>query len=277
MKINETQDIRIEYNREVNMPLGPIQAIFERVPVFALVLFRIAGIMFFAPLLGSAAIPVKVRLMLALVLSVAVFPLVSPVVVPLNSYLVLAIAVGREMLIGITMGFVLLLLFTGVQIGAEMVSHQMGWAMARLFDPMTQIQTNLLSEFYLLLATLFYVLMNGHLILIKSLLETFNTIPLLSGGVGLTGIVNMLVTVLTEAFKLGIRMAGPALVAIFLATLAMGFVSRTMPQLNILAAGFPVRITLALVLLIASMGMVMSLFQNDLIWVFRIIGRIFMT
>jgi flagellar biosynthesis protein FliR len=81
--------------------------------------------------------------------------------------------------------------------------------------------------------------------------------------------------VLNAAFQLGIRIAGPAVVAIFLATLALGFISRTMPQLNILAAGFPLRIALGFILLVISFSMTLVLFQDSLIVAFRQIGQIF--
>lgn len=256
------------------MLLAPIQQIFEQIPMFVLVMFRMAGLIVLAPLMGSVTVPNKVKVLMVLVLSMAIFPLVPPIVYAPNSLLGLSVAVAGEMLIGISIGFVLLLLFVGIQFGAEMVSYQMGFSMAQLIDPMTDISTTVLSQFYLLLGTLLYVLMDGHLILIKSLAQTFQTIPLLGGFNGLS-VLKVCVVVITEAFKLGIRIAGPALVALFLEALAMGFISRTMPQLNILAAGFPIRIILALVLLLASMCTVLMLFQESLVMVFHQIGLIF--
>ena len=256
------------------MPLTSIQQIFDQVPVFVLVLFRLGGMLALAPLLGSTAIPVKIRLMLVLVLSFAVFPLVKPVTAVPNSLIGLAVAVGGEILIGVTMGFALSLLFMGIQLGAEMISYQMGLAMARLVDPMTEVSTTALSQFYLLLTVLIYVLENGHLILISRLAYTFQTVPLLSGFEPQPA-KDMCVVIITESFQLGIRICGPAVVALFLSSLAMGFISRTMPQFNILAAGFPIRITLGLIVLIASLGMVPILFKSSLARVFAQIGEVF--
>jgi len=258
--------------------LGPIQQIFDQAPIFVLVLFRLAGLIAVGPFLGSAVIPVKVRVLLAAVLSMAVFPLVVPAAAAPTSLAGMIVAIALEMIIGTTMGFALTLLFIGVQIGAEMVSYQMGLGMATLVDPMSQSRSNVLSQFYILLTTLIYVLMNGHLILIRALVQTFQTIPLmgLSQQQGIfSNIMQMFISLMTEAFMLGIRIAGPALVAIYLATLALGFISRTMPQLNILAAGFPIRITLALVLLIASLGAVGIIFEDSLFSVLEQIGSLF--
>ena len=182
---------------------------------------------------------------------------------------------ASELLIGLTMGFLLALLFTGIEVGVQLVAQQMGFMMAQVMDPLTQINTNILSQFYLLMVTLIYVLMNGHLVLIRSLAETFRTVPLMGVQVN-CDILSMLTAVLTSSFMLGIRIAGPALIAVFLATLAMGFISRTMPQLNILAAGFPIRIMLSMALLIASLGSLMCLFQDSLVTVLLKVGTIFM-
>jgi len=257
------------------MPLTPIQQLFDQAPVFALVLFRLGGLFALAPLLGSVTIPVKIKILFILILGFAVFPLVPQTSFVPSSFLHLAVSVGGELLIGITIGFALSLLFVGVQLGAEMISYQMGLGMARLIDPLSEVSTTALSQFYLLLATLLYVLMGGHLILIRQLAGSFQTIPLLSSFQS-QPVIKMCLVVLREAFELGIRISGPAVVALFLASLAMGFISRTMPQLNILAAGFPVRTTLGLIMLIASLAMVGLLFQNSLALVFKRVGALFM-
>ncbi len=252
----------------------PVQFIFDQAPVFLLVLFRVGGIMATAPVFSSMVIPIPIRAMFALVIALAVFPLVPPVAALPNTIPSLIVAVALEMLIGITMGFALSLIFIGIELGAEMVSHQMGLAMANLVDPMTQNSTQVLSQFYTLLATVIFILLNGHVKLLISLLDTFGTIPLMA--VKMTrDTLDIIVSILNGSFMLAIRVAGPALIAIFLATLALGFISRTMPQLNILAAGFPIRILLALVLLIASLGVVFVLFEQNLVVVFRQLPELF--
>jgi flagellar biosynthesis protein FliR len=255
--------------------LSPLQPIFDQAPVFVLVLFRVAGLLALAPLLGSMVIPARIKVFIALVLSMAVYPLVGPVTAAVpHSWAGLAMGVGHELIIGLSMGFALSLLFSGIEIGVEMISTQMGLSMAQLVDPMMQIETNVLSQFYTLLATLIFVLMNGHLILIRSIAQTFATVPLMGARLD-EGVLSKLVSILTASFGLGIRVAGPALIAIFLATLALGFISRTMPQLNILAAGFPINITLALVLMVASLGAVGVLFHDSLMDVLEAVGTLF--
>jgi len=254
--------------------LNAIQQIIEHGPVFTLVLFRLAGLITMAPVLGSAGIPVKIRVLFAVVLSAAVYPMVPAVTDVPDTLPGLTLAVGAEMLIGISMGFALYLMLIGVQVGADLVSYQMGLGMAHLVDPNTELDSTVLSQLYVMVATLMYVLMNGHIVLIRSLVQTFDTVPLLGAGIGMD-VLNLMVSILTNAFVLGIRVAGPALVAIYLATIALGFISRTMPQLNILAAGFPIRITLGLTLIIATFGAMGILFEDSIVFVLQEIGEIF--
>lgn len=258
--------------------LQAIQHIADNTELFMLVLFRMAGLFTVAPLLGSSSVPFKIRALLALVLSCAVFHLVPPPASVPNSLAAVIVGVAGELLIGIIMGFALSLLFVGIELGADLVGFQMGLGFARLVDPNTQIDTTVLSQLYVLVATLLYVLLNGHLALVKALVDTFQTIPLMAAGGSHvdTTIIDLLVSSLTSAFILGVRIAAPALAAIFLATLTLGFISRTMPQLNILAAGFPIRICLAMALLIASFGVVGCLFEAGLVRFFDTIGLMFL-
>ena len=262
-----------------------LQLIFAKLPVFGLVLFRVAGLMALAPLFGAMTIPVRIKAFAALAIAIVVFPSVPPVGFVPTSLLALTFGVASEMLIGITMGFAVSLTFLGVQIGAELVSHQMGLSMARMVDPTTQVQTTVLSQLYMMIGTVIYLLINGHLVLIRSLVDTFQTVPLMGAVEGLTTratdsgnyyLIMFFTSVVKESFILGIRVAGPTLIAIFLATLALGFISRTMPQLNILAAGFPIRITLALLLLVSSLGAFGILFKQQLVFILEAIGGIFL-
>lgn len=267
------------------MNLAPIQLILDHVPTFVLVLFRIGGLMLLAPLLGAMSVPRRIKALTAVVLAVLVFPAVPGVAYVPTSLLGLAVGVGSEMLIGLTMGLLLSLMFVGVQLGSQMVGFQMGLGLANVIDPRTQSNTNVLSQLYLLLASLLYILMNGHLLLIKAIVQTFQTIPLMGAVKVITatsdvpvgfGLVDILASTLTGSYMLGIRIAGPALIAIFLATLALGFISRTMPQLNILAAGFPIRIILALMMLVVSFGSICFLLRGAIAAVFKNIGAIFL-
>ena len=258
--------------------LAPVELLFSHLPIFLLVLFRMAGIFTVAPMLSSMVIPVQVKMFIALLITCAVFPSVlagaQGMVLP-QTMMALIIGITYEILVGIVLGFAVTLLFVGVQLGSELISQQMSLSMAQSFDPMTNATSDVVSKFYGMLMTLIFVMMDGHVILINALVSTYKTVPLLTATFNESMLDYLIGDVLMSAFRMGLQIAGPAVVAIFLATLALGFISRTMPQLNILAAGFPMRIMLALLLLVACLGSVCALFQNELIGVLHRVPDIF--
>lgn len=256
------------------MFLVPIETLYERLPVFALVLFRVSGLAMFGPLLGISVAPAAVKAMFMFVVALALWPLAPDIMYRPDTFPDLAIAVVSEMTIGASMGLILFFLVSGIKIGAELISQQMGLSMSQMMDPVSGENSTLVQEFYNLLLTVFYVLINGHLVLIRTLADTFKSMPL-GTPFSTEPITVTLVHVLTVSFQAGIRLAGPALVAVFLATMALGFISRTMPQLNILAAGFPMRILLSFFVMITSLSAAFYLFDEYIIFAFDEIGGLF--
>ncbi len=256
------------------MFLTPVETLYERLPAFILVLFRVSGLAMFGPLLGLSSIPVIVRGMFMFVIAMAVWPLVPGIVFQPENWIGLTISVTSEMVIGAGMGLILLFMFTGIKMGAEMISQQMGLSMSKMVDPASGLDVTLIQQIYSLLLTTFYILINGHLVLIHTIADTFKTIPL-AAPISTEPIMRTLVNVLILAFQAGIRIAGPVLVAVFLATIALGFISRTMPQLNILAAGFPMRILLTMFIMITALGAAFDIFDEYIVLAFREIGGLF--
>ena len=254
--------------------LLPIETLFIKLPVFALVLFRVSGLAMFGPLLGMTSVPVNIRAIFMFVLALALWPLAPDLLYRPDSFVDLAVAAFSEILIGASMGLILLFIISGLKLGAELVSQQMGLSMSQMLDPLSGESSTLIQEFYNLLLSAFYVMINGHLILISTIADTFRTLPL-GTPFSTEPILITLIHVLTISFQAGIRLAGPALVSVFLATMALGFISRTMPQLNILAAGFPMRIMLSFFVMITALGAAFYIFDEYLIFAFNEIGGLF--
>ena len=214
-------------------------------PVYAMVLFRLTGLALTAPLYSSQAIPARIRAALIMVIAAMVFPMVArqtPVEVGLAGVLVGGVT---ELMVGATIGLALGLLVTGVELGGLIVGRQSGMILAQAFDPSQNIQASIVGQVYTITLMTMFLLAGGHRATIAALLDTFEVIPLL----GFTlekSVVVLLVEMITAAFILGIRIAAPVLIALFMMTTAMGFLSRTMPQFNILSVGFTLRATIAM-------------------------------
>ena len=214
-------------------------------PVFALVLFRLTGLMLVAPIFSSRIIPGRVRVLFIVALGALMFPVVRPDA-PANVTLGMAVAGGfGELMIGASIGLTLTILVAGVELAGLMIGMQAGMAMGRIFDPTLGREVNLFGQAFNTVLMLLFLSLGGHRALVAALLDTYSVLPLLSFQVD-ENLLVLLTEVLTAAFVLAIRLAAPALIALFLTTTAMGFLSRTMPQMNILTVGFTIKAMVAL-------------------------------
>jgi flagellar biosynthetic protein FliR len=232
-------------------------------PAFALVLGRVAGLMLTAPLFGSEAVPLRVRVGIAFALSLIVFPLVS---LRLPADLTFARAVGGsvgELMIGLTMGLALTLPFVGVQAAGMIMGQQAGIGLGEVFNPVMNTDSTVLEDIFFLIALMIFVMIGGHRELVRALLDTFEVLPMLSAREN-HGALDLLTGLLTSAYGLGLRLAAPVLLALLVSTLVMGFLSRTIPQLNILSVGFGVRAMIALAMAGLAVAALESPFTDSL-------------
>jgi flagellar biosynthetic protein FliR len=168
------------------------------------------------------------------------------------------------MMIGLAIGFGLSMIFVATQLGSLMIAQQAGLALGQVMNPELNAQTTPLGQLMYLILTGLFLAMNGHVAIVRALLESFAFVPPLSFQVT-PSIVELVVGLMTSAFVIAIRLAGPALTALFLVTLSMGFISRTVPQLNILAVGFSIRSTVALLMTAASLTVIQDLLVDGVV------------
>ena len=233
---------------------------YSLLPAFLLVMFRVGGLMFATPLLNSLAVPRGVKLLLTAAMALAVFPMTVP---HLPTTLTLASAVGGlfgELVIGVFMGFCVSLVFLGVQLAAEIVGQQSGLGLGAVFNPMLETSSAEVVQFYYLVAVMVFLAAGGDHALIRTLLDSFTAVPPLAFTVT-EDLVSLLTDMLSISFALAIRVGGPMILALLLAFLVLGFISRTVPQLNILTVGFPLKLVAALAVMaltIVSMESVLA-------------------
>ena len=139
--------------------------------------------------------------------------------------------------------------FYAVSIMGEIVSVSMGLASAQLYNPAMGSQSNVIEQFQLVLATLFFLALNGHHIFIAGLASSFDLVPVASIGVNYKAFAGIAVMV-QDVFLMGLKMSAPVLIAVLLANVVMGIVGRAVPQINVLVTGLPVTIMLGLGVLI---------------------------
>jgi flagellar biosynthetic protein FliR len=188
---------------------------------------------------------------------------------------------GSELVVGVCLGLGVTMLLAGVQMAGELMSRLGGLSLSDVFDPTSNTNTPLFSRLLVLLTTVVLLGIGGHRVLLSGLLDTFQTIPpgsatamLLgstdAGGAAttlgtapglLSAVTNLLVLLVAESFELAIRASVPVVTALLLATLLLGLISRTLPQLNILILGFGLNAMLTFAVLSLSMGAIALVFQ----------------
>lgn len=224
----------------------------EQITIWLLVFSRTAGIFSVAPVLGNAHVPVITRIGLAACLALIFTPLVSaghPS--PPADMFGLVFAFAKEAVVGLAIGFVGMLLFMVIQSTAQLIDLQMGLGFASLVDPNNE-QTSVVGQFYFLTATLVFLTMNGHHMIIQGLGDSFSVIPL--GHLTFRPeAMGSLLNVFARLFVAAIKIGGPIVGVILLTDVALGILSRTVPQLNVLVVGFPAKLFVGLVSILVAM------------------------
>lgn len=204
----------------------------EQVVGFLLVLFRIAGVFFAAPLLGNRAVPSQVKVIFSVALSIIVFPQVGfsdPMALTSDLYLLQLIL--QEVLIGVVMGFAAAIIFAAVQIAGEIVGMKIGFAIAQQIDPSNEGSAGLITSFYVILGGLIFLYLDGHHAILTGLIESFRYIPIGEGVNLMVG--NTLNEFLVRVFSIAIKIAAPVLIVSTLLYVCFGFLAKISPQLNI--------------------------------------------
>jgi flagellar biosynthetic protein FliR len=204
---------------------------------------RVSAMLFAAPLIGTPYVQVRIRVLLALLITIVLAPNLDPMpTYDPASVMVLLVAL-QQILIGVAMGLVLQLVFSAIVIGGQIMALQMGLGFASMVDPQTGTQVPMVSQIYLLSGMLVFLAFDGHLIIIEVLADSFTAIPV--GFEGLTAEAYRLVAEWgSHMFAGAVLMAIPVVASLLVVNMAFGVMTRASPQLNIFAVGFPVTMTI---------------------------------
>lgn len=231
---------------QVIIPLRPVL-------IFLVVLARVGGMVTFAPFWSHNAAPAKVRVMLALLLSLVVTPVVAPqLATPPSSYIELAIVLAGELLIGCVLGLIGRLVFSAVEVAAQVVSFQMGFSLASTIDPATQAHTTVLGTVAQMLGMLILLAGNGHHWLLAATVRSFQSVA--PGHFAVTpALADLFVRISADALSVGVALAAPAIVVLMAVEFAVAIAGRAAPQIQVLILGFPIKIAVGLWLIGASL------------------------
>jgi flagellar biosynthetic protein FliR len=213
---------------------------------------RILALLATMPPFNNAALPQRIRLILGLALTFVIAPSLPPMpAVPPGSWLGLLILV-QQVLIGFMMGFTMRLAFAAIDLAGDLIGLQMGLSFARFYDPQSSAQTAVLGDFLGILTILIFLALNGHLVSISALVESFRLLPVAVAPVASKGFATLL-SWAAIIFSAGVLLSLPLVAALLIANIAMGVLARVAPQLNLFAVGFPVTIVAGFTVLLISL------------------------
>lgn len=202
-------------------------------------LFRLASFMMVIPFVGTQLVPARVRLGLALMITILVVPMIPPVP-QVEAFSADAVVITlQQILIGVGLGFALTALFQLFVVAGQMIAMQMGLGFASMVDPANGINVPVLAQIYSITITLLYLAMNGHLVAFEVFIESFHTLPIGLEGLGQAGVWDLAHRV-SWVFVSALLLALPAVTAVLIVSISFGVMTRAAPQMNIFALGFPI-------------------------------------
>jgi flagellar biosynthesis protein FliR len=225
----------------------PIQSALLFVPTFAAVLLRVGAMFIFAPLFGSGRIPKKSKAMFAIVLAACLSATVRPVAFPPTIWTLTAAMVG-EILFGLAMGMVLSVVFIAAQWAGEIIGQQLGFTLGAVFDPQYGGAGSVVSDLLYMLTLSIFLGIGGHHAMLLGLHKSFDALPLFTAGISHNG-TDIITGLLTSCTTLAMKLVAPTIVAMMVTDVVLGFVSKTMPQLNVMSMGMNVKSLVGILIL----------------------------
>ncbi len=233
----------------------------EGLEVFFLVFARVAGMILFNPVLSRRNVPATARAGLVMGLSIVLSYTVSPAQVSGAQPLSYIVAFAGEVFIGFAAGIVFSMYFYLLFMAGDVVDNAFGLAMAKTFDPGTNLQSSVSSTFFQILFVVYFFATNSHLIFIRLIASSFDLIA--PGGVEISGsIAEFLVTLFVSAFNLAMHLALPFLAASFILEISMGVLMKLIPQISVFSIHFQIKVLLGFILLFLFAAPVSNFMQK---------------
>jgi flagellar biosynthetic protein FliR len=213
---------------------------------------RVLALFSVAPIFSLRAIPMRLKVGLALLVAVCAQPVLGDqAVVGINSPQALGTLV-QQVVVGVSVGFAARLVLAAIEVAGELIGLQMGLNFASFFDPVSNAQLSAVARFMVQVATLLFIVINGHLLVLMAVLRSFEAFPV--DGNFLQAVARMRLYEMGGAvFSSAFWIALPMIAMLLFVNLVLGIISRVAPQMNIYAVGFPVTLTTGLVGLVATL------------------------
>jgi flagellar biosynthetic protein FliR len=222
---------------------------------------RIGACLMVAPLFGASYVPPRLRIVLAGALTLVALPMIPPA----QGLTLLSgdgvITTAQQIIIGVAMGFALQLMFDALNLGGQLLANGMGLSLAFNIDPLRGVESPALGQLYVVLGTLTFIALDGHVALIETLVASFHGLPIGPSGLSPLALQSM-ADWGAQLFLGAVRVALPGMTALLVINLAFGVTSRAAPSLNLFAVGLPVTLVFGLVVIWLGMPSMQTAFLD---------------
>lgn len=244
--------------------------------VFLLILMRMGGMIFIAPFFSSALIPMRIKALLAFLITLVIFPVVAAkgYEVPggMGEYALVAI---NEITIGLFIGFLVAIIFAAFQLAAQFFAVQIGFGINEVLDPFAEVSIPLLGQLQNLIALLLFMAINGHHFMIMAIYRSYELAPLFGiSGAAAKGFLGFLMHSFSGMFIIALKIALPVLATVFLVTVSMGILAKAAPQMNIMMLGFPFQIVVAFAVLILTTPLIIKIMNVSMERTFGFVSKV---
>ena len=222
----------------------------QGLPAFILVLARISGLFVFAPIFSAHTIPMRAKLLVALGISFAATPIAATQPVP-DDAVALATLVIKEVIIGSAIGLSVAVVFSAVQFAGGLIDLTVGFAFANVVDPLQNTQISIIGQLYSLLASAVFLIIGGHTFLIAAVVRSFEVVPL-NGWPNFADLTAGVVHASAGLLAVGLALAAPIVVTLLVTDVAVGFLARMAPQMNIFGIELPAKVLATFALMIVT-------------------------
>jgi flagellar biosynthetic protein FliR len=213
------------------------------------------------PIFSQRAVPMRVRVGLAMFISIAAQPsLPAMPLTPLDSMPMLFLLLVQQLLIGLSMGFAVRVVFASMEFAGELIGLQMGLNYAGFFDPGTGSQGTATARFFGSMVSFLFVAINGHLLLIQALVQSFQIFPVGDEPFHFLRVAQPQVWG-AEIFRMGLWIALPLITMLMFVNMVLGVISRVAPQISVFSVGFPLTVSIGLIGMVATLPLMQTPFM----------------
>jgi len=239
-----------------------------------LIFVRVSVIIMIGPFFVLKGIPKPVKVAFAIMLSIAILPKVEVLDISMKfQFLSFIVAIMQELFIGVIIGLASNFLFAGIQMAGHIIGLDMGFAMATFFDPSTNSNLPLLSRFLYYITFLIYLIIDGHHYVIGAIYYSYEIVPYSQWAFSEISI-QILIKIVGDIFIIGMQIASPVFITLFITSISLAFVSKVVPQLNIFAVSFQLKIIAGLLMLAIIVPIILLFFREMFIRFERIIFQL---